>query len=141
MSSQNFSLIITSLAGCVISVISVVLFFANNESVLLAYGITALVPATFCFLGGLRKRKILLSISVLASSGWFLGRLLAQAVVMATQSHHIGAINSHFAKNYPIIPCAVLGAIFAFCTLILTVQPRRSTSESTKNPNEGEHAV
>ena len=119
-------------AGGVVSVIAALLILVKTDSPFLAFIPTLVIPAGFCWLGGVRHRKTLIMISVFAVIGWFAGTTLTPVISMGPRLQLEKIMNSPLAGHGEIVPCAVLGAIFAFCRTII-VDSSKSTDSDKMN--------
>ena len=124
------NLLATCLAGGVISVIAAMLILVKTGSPFLAFIPTAVIPAGCCWLAGLRDQKTLFMIAVFATIGWFAGTALTPVVAMGPQLQLEKIMNSPFAGHGALVPCAVLGAIFAFCRTVFVNPPQKTDSDS-----------
>ena len=136
----RINLLATCLAGGVISVLAAMLILVKTDSPFLAFVPTAVIPAGFCWLAGLRDQKTLFMISVFATIGWFAGTALTPVISMGPRLQLEKTMNSPLAGNGAIIPCAVLGAIFAFCRAVFAGSPQKTNSDMINERPESNNA-
>ena len=136
----RINLLAFCLAGCVVSVIAALLILVKTDLPFLAFIPTLVIPTGCCWLGGVRHRKTLIMITVFAAIGWFAGTALTPVVSMGPRLQLEKIMNSPLAGHDAIVPCAVLGAIFAFCRTIVVDSSKSTDSDRMEPHTESDNA-
>ena len=125
-------------AGCVISVLLAVYLMLTFDSALLAFVPTLILPSLACWLAGLRRRDVLLMIAIFGTIGWFAGTAFTPGVAMSRQQQIEHRLKLPLAGRDPIVPCAILGSVFAFGRACFVRSPNArlaDTMSGTTNPS------